>query len=121
VLEPGGQGALDELGARNPVVVKRGGQYELWYQGRSVGEPNYHVLRATSPDGIAWSKLPGEIELHAGSPPAGSEGIYVDSVIVEPDGSRRVFLARENTTTRGVAPSVVKNKRWAMYTEVVRP
>ena len=121
VLEPGRQGALDELGARNPVVVKRCGQYELWYQGRSASEPSCHVLRATSLFGAWWTKLPGEIDLLAGTPLGPGEGLYVDSVIAEPDGSSRVFFARESTTTRGTAPNIVQNKRWAMYTEVVKP
>ena len=38
-FEPAGRELSMSSGARNPVVVKRGGQYELWYQGRSAS-PN---------------------------------------------------------------------------------
>ena len=120
-LGPGEIGEPDQLGARNPVVVKRKGQFELWYQGEGASEPKYHVLCAVSKDGMAWTKLAGEIELHMGSPLGPGEGIYVDSVIVEPDGACRVFFARETITPRAVTGGEAPINRWSIHTEVVNP
>jgi hypothetical protein len=99
VLEPGPPGSLDERGARNPVVIRRRDRYELWYQGRSRSAPEFHVLRATSPDGVAWTKLPGEVVFHVEPRPAGAEAIHVDSVLVQPDGSCLAFFALQSPAT----------------------
>ena len=121
-LAPGGKGDLDHLGARNPVVVKRGGGYELWYQGKSASAPRCHVLRATSADGRAWKKEPGEVTLHPEDPLDGDEEMYVDSVLPLPDDCCQVFFAKENSSTRPVQDEgTVDMKRSCIYTEVVKP
>lgn len=121
VLAPGGRGSPDQLGTRGPVVIKRKDRFELWYCGEGVSEPRYRILRAVSKDGVTWTKLLGELELHAGSPLGPCERIVVRSVIAEPDGSCRVFFARETLTTRAVALGQAVMSRWSMYTEVVNP
>jgi len=120
-LSVGGSGALDELGLRNPVVISRNGQYELWYQGKSSSPPNYHVMRAASPDGLTWTKASGEVGLHPDDPLDGDERILVDSVLVQGDNSCRVFFAKENTTNTTVTYGVLKTKAYSIYTEVVNP
>ena len=67
-LEPGATDALDALGARHPTVRPVADGYELWYQGRSPAAPAFHVLRAHSGDGRAWTKVPGEVALHPDPP-----------------------------------------------------
>lgn len=121
VLEPGESGALDELGVRNPVVFVRKGLHELWYQGQSRSAPRYHVMRAVSPDGMIWTRVPGEIVLHPDPPVSGSERILVDSVIVLPDESVQVFFAKEVSTTRHLACGSITNRSFHIYTEVVNP
>ena len=120
-LTAGGSGALDGLGVRRPVVISRNGQYELWYQGQSSSAPNYHVMRATSPNGLAWSKVPGEIKLHPGDTLDGSEQIHVDSMIVQPDNSCQVFFSKENTSYIAGAFGTVSDKGYCIYSEVVSP
>ena len=109
-LNPGASGDPDALGCRDPVVITRSGNYELWYQGQGAAVPNYHVLRATSSDGVTWTKV-GEVLLHPDDPLDGSERIHVDSIIVQPDNSCKVFFAKENTTTRN----------YYIYMEAVNP
>ena len=116
----GGAGSADELGARNPVVIARGGHYELWYQGRSGAAPNHHVLRATSPDLTTWTKA-GEVTLHPDDTLDGSEDIHVDSIIVKPDGSCQVYFAKQNTITKTLTFGSIQDRKSYIYTEAVDP
>jgi hypothetical protein len=120
-LEPGGPGAPDELGARNPVVVKRRGRWELWYQGVSRDPPSFHALRATSDDGRRWTRLPGEVALGHQPPLRPDEAVHVDSVLVRPDGSCQVFFARQKTMARRVAWGEARTRNFHIYSVVVDP
>lgn len=120
-LEPGGPGAPDEKGARNPVVIRRRGRLELWYQGRSARPPFFHVLRATSADGNAWAKVEGEVDLRLAPPLGAEEEVHADSVLVEPDGSCRVFLGRQATRRRATALGEAVSRSFALYSVRVDP
>jgi hypothetical protein len=122
-LEPGPPGSLDELGARDPVVIRRRDRYELWYQGRSRAAPEFHVLRALSPDGIHWTKAPGEVVFHLDAKPSGSEQVHVDSVVVDPDGSCLAFFAVQSPATvpLGEDLGVVTRPVFRIYSERVNP
>ncbi len=76
-LDLGGSGQ-DALGLRNPMVITRAGRYELWYQGRSANSPYYHVMRATSSDGLTWTRA-GEVTLHPDAALDGSEMIHAST------------------------------------------
>lgn len=119
VLNPGSTGSLDQKGARNPVVISRNGQYELWYQGESTASPNFHVLRATSANGITWSKVTGEITLHPDDSVSGDEKVHVDSIIVLPDDNPQLFYAKENIITESHVYGTLSFKSYNIYTEVV--
>jgi len=129
-LAPGNSGSLDDSGLRNPVVITRNNKYELWYEGKSGSSPNYHVMRALSPDGNTWTKT-GEITLHTPplSPPGfwsrlllnGRERIFVDSIIVLPDNSCQVFFARQYTAEKDHTYGTIKVPQSYIYTEVVNP
>ena len=67
VVGPGGPGAWDGAGVLAPVVLLEGNTFRMWYQGwdGSFSSIGY----ATSTDGIAWTKHPGNPVLtHGGSP-----------------------------------------------------
>jgi hypothetical protein len=121
VLEPGAAGALDELGARNPVVLKRRGRWELWYQGRSRAAPGVHVLRATSDDGRKWKKAAAPVALPLGAPLRDGESLHADSVLVRPDGSCQVFFAREKTVRRRVTWGLAESRSFHIHSAVVNP
>ena len=121
VLKTGGYGSLDALGARYPVVVKRKGQYELWYQSRGASQPSFHILRAVSPDGVKWKKAPGEVVFGPPNPLDTDEQIYVDSVIVQPDGACRAYFAKEDISATVTPIGSVDDRRFSNYTEVVNP
>jgi hypothetical protein len=94
-LGPGDAGSPDRLGARRPVIVRRGGRFELWYEGLSDDPLRYRVLRAASADLNAWTKLPGEIDLWEGRLP--DPEVAVGTVVVNPDGSCRVYFSSRRT------------------------
>jgi len=121
ILSPDGSGSLDQLGLRNPMVISRKGEYELWYQGQSSVAPKYHIQRATSTDAVSWMKVPGEVTLHPSPAISGDESILVDSAIVLPDNSVQVFFARQETTTRTVTYGTLTRRHYHIYTEVVNP
>ena len=108
------QGVIPHIIGRNPVVVKRNGQYELWYQGQSVLPPIFRILRATSPDGLNWTKATGDVKLHPDSPFFGD--ISVDGIVVLPDNSCQVFFTIDGMPAAAGAPA-----RYIIYTEVVNP
>jgi len=118
-LEPGRAGALDERGARHPVVVALARGYELWFQGRSASVPPFHVLRARSADGRRWRKLEGEVVLHPDPPATAEEEVRVGSVLARPDGARDVYFAKETTAARTLAFGTVSRRTTAVYAEVV--
>jgi hypothetical protein len=120
-LEPGEAGALDALGARHPTVRPAAEGYELWYQGRSRAAPAFHVLRARSADGRAWTKVAGEVTLHPDPPLAGDERVHAGSVIARPDGTLLVFFAKETAALREGPWGPVKERRTAIFSEAVKP
>jgi beta-1,4-mannooligosaccharide phosphorylase len=121
VLEPGVEGALDALGARQPVVRKTSAGYELWYQGRSSSRPSFHVLRARSADGLTWTKDAQEVALHPDPPLKEDERIHVGSVLPRPDGSLLVFFAKETAAPRAATWGTLVDRTTAIYSETVRP
>jgi hypothetical protein len=119
-LEPGGPGAPDERGVRNPVVLRRRGRWELWYQGASRAEPSSHVLRATSTDGRSWTRA-GAVDLPLRPALRAGERLHADSVIVRPDGSCRVFFGREKTLRRRATWGEAVSPSFHIYTAVIDP
>jgi hypothetical protein len=118
-IEPGPAGALDERGARHPVVIALRSGYELWYQGRSAASPEFHVLRARSADGRAWLKIESEITLHPDPPAKGDEDVRVGSVLRRADGGREVYFAKETAVPRAAAFGAVETRTTAIWAEVV--
>jgi hypothetical protein len=119
-LAPGG-GLKDQLGLRNPMVIRRNNQYELWYQGQSSTSPNYHILRATSKDGNSWAKVSQEVVLHPTPALSGSESIHVDSAIVQDNQSVQLFYAKQTATTSKLTNGSNTIRNFEIYTEVVDP
>ncbi len=120
VLDLGGPGALDELGLSHPVVFSRRGRFELWYEAAGRGTPAHRILRAVSPDGLAWTRA-GEVALGPLPPVAGQERIHVGSVQVLPDGRCRVYFAKELTVRRRAAWGLVERRSFHIFSEIINP
>ncbi|MGV8096358.1 MAG: hypothetical protein AB2L24_31265 [Mangrovibacterium sp.] len=125
--------ALDKLDEQNPVVINRLGRYELWYQGKSISSPSYHVIRAISHDGMSWEKT-GEVMLHPtvidrslpyspwSSISYNKNGkIILGSIIVHPDNSCQVFYARPFNAQKKVTYGVINTSLLFIFTERINP
>jgi hypothetical protein len=119
-LDLGRPEADDELGLSHPVVFARQGHFELWYEATGRGTPAHRILRAVSPDGLRWTRA-GEVPLNPVPPVTGDERIHVGSVLVQRDGSCRVFLARQLTTRRQAAWGEVTNRSFQIFVETINP
>lgn len=73
ILEPGGPLAWDAGGVGEPIVVRVGSEYYMYYM-RTVG--NHGVGLATSHDGINWTKYWGNPVLTAGPPGSWDDGWF---------------------------------------------
>jgi putative two-component system response regulator len=57
VLDLGDSGAYDEKSIESPCVIKQAdGSYVIWYRGQTWADKIGRIMRATSPDGVNWSK-----------------------------------------------------------------
>ena len=129
-VDPGRRGQPDALGACSPVVVRRSGKYELWYQGEGSGTQAFRVMRATSADGKTWEKK-GEVILHPDVPEpsgpwrslsfTGKEKIAIGNIIVQPDNSCLIFYAKEFTASRKATYGNLTAPISYIFTERVAP
>jgi len=119
-LDLGGPDAADGAGLAHPVVFARQGRFELWYEATGRWTPAHRILRAVSPDGQRWTRA-GEVGLHPVPPVTGDERIHVGSVLVQPDGSCRVFLAKQVTTRRQAAWGEVTIRSFHIFVETITP
>jgi hypothetical protein len=57
VLDLGNPGDCDDKSVESPTVVKLGdNSYVMWYRGQSYADKTGRVMRATSKDGLQWTK-----------------------------------------------------------------
>ncbi|HPC82305.1 MAG TPA: hypothetical protein P5234_02380 [Thermoanaerobaculaceae bacterium] len=59
VLQSGTAGAWDDDGVVCSAVLVEGGVFKMWYTGRGTSGPVNQIGYATSSDGVAWTKYPG--------------------------------------------------------------
>lgn len=112
ILQKGAAGAWDETGVAHPCVLHDNGKMTMWYTGFNSASPAAvtKVGRATSQNGIAWTKDASPV-LAAGGAGAWDEG-GVDQASVIWDGTQYLMAYRgwaagaPDTTSRiGIATS----------------
>jgi hypothetical protein len=126
-------GVFSEQETQNPVIFRRAGQYELWYQGRYDSSKQTHIGRATSIDGISWKKS-NDITLNPTAPeragryspwtsvsPAQDGNLVLGNVIVLPDNSCQVFYAKQYTVSRDLTYGTRRVPLSFIYTERINP
>jgi predicted GH43/DUF377 family glycosyl hydrolase len=81
VIDNGGAGSFDQIYAGQASVILEVGTYHMWYSGvdfSGEGRTGY----ATSPDGVSWTKYPGNPVLDLGPPGSWDDfRAYVPSVV----------------------------------------
>jgi predicted GH43/DUF377 family glycosyl hydrolase len=82
VLQIGPSGSWDFAGVGLPSVLSKNGGYEMWYAGSAGTKESGRIGRATSPDGVQWTKSPGNPVLTVGAPGAWDSGyVFAPQVI----------------------------------------
>lgn len=87
VLDLGQPGEWDDSGIETAEVIKDGETYKLWYEGYSEEIPPgferqpFRIGYATSPDGINWTKYPGNPVVDLGPDSWDSRGVASPTVI----------------------------------------
>jgi predicted GH43/DUF377 family glycosyl hydrolase len=86
VLKPDPYPSYDFAGIWNPMVIKDGDTYKMWYPSIGVVEEKVvlPICYATSSDGINWVKYPGNPVLLQGEP-----GSWDDTWVCEPSVLKR--------------------------------
>ncbi len=94
VVANGPFGSCDDMWASVPAVIKRDTLYEMWYSALSTsgGFGDIGVCYATSPDGVAWTKYPGNPLFTTTTPPhsmaVDSAGPWAPDVVFNEAGFR---------------------------------
>lgn len=90
VLTTDSLGSWDDGWVSVPAVRKNGGIYEMWYVGASSSDwladstlDTSRVGYATSPDGITWTKYPGNPILTNFDPPVDTGGPWAPDVLFD--------------------------------------
>ncbi len=90
-IDVGPAGSIDARQALSPSVRRLpDGSLEMLYSGNSGDSPR--ILRATSADGLTWTKAP--TPFLASSPGEGT-GLFEPAVAELPDGTRRLFYSSQ--------------------------
>ncbi|UCG69444.1 MAG: PKD domain-containing protein [Thermoplasmata archaeon] len=87
VLDKGAPGQPDDVEVRNPTVIKDSDaipskRYKMWYTG--YDSPYYHIMYATSPDGITWTKQ--GVVMDEGSPGEPDYDRIMSSIVIKDSG-----------------------------------
>jgi predicted GH43/DUF377 family glycosyl hydrolase len=105
VLSIGSPGQWDDGSANEAWVIQESGQYKMWYSGQTYNSRNntiltYSIGYATSPDGIHWTKYPGNPIFTPGV--AGSwDDKFVFRPIIVSAGSSYTMYYRGETAQKG--------------------
>jgi predicted GH43/DUF377 family glycosyl hydrolase len=84
VLDLGNQGDYDDKSIESPIVIKMGpGSFVMWYRGQTFSDQIGRIMRATSSDGLKWTKtgvvlLP--TETYEGNKPDPMSVIYENGI-----------------------------------------
>jgi hypothetical protein len=98
VLEVGSTGELDAAHVHTPVVIKQGGLYTMFYAGFGGFPSAWRILRATSTDGLNWTKQGLVLDLgQAGE--ADSANLLPGSVIYQ-DGIFKMWYWAQGSNWR---------------------
>jgi predicted GH43/DUF377 family glycosyl hydrolase len=93
VLHMGAPGSWDESQVSDPAILFDGSTWKLWYSGYSESSGLYQIGYATSPNGIAWTKFPGNPILSQGPPGSWDENGPRQATVLFRDGAYHMWYA----------------------------
>lgn len=97
VLDLGPSGSYDDYYVYNPVVLYDGVSYTMWYDGND--HTYVRILRATSPDGVVWTKQ--GVSLNLGAPSTMDDaGVGVGIVLSEGGGFHMWYTGSDGVRDR---------------------
>jgi len=114
VLDVGGNGSWEDERIFSPAVIHDNTGYKMWY---AAYGSNYRIGYATSPDGIAWSKYPGNPILDLG--PNGSWDDYEvggPTVIYDGTGYKMWYNGSDGSHARIGYATSVDGITWTKHT-----
>jgi hypothetical protein len=96
VLRSGGPGEWDDwLWYPSPAVTHDGAQFHMWYAGTTTGNP-VQAGYATSPDGRAWTKYPGNPVMEEGPPGSWDDEHVRPGAVVLDGGTYKMWYSGWN-------------------------
>ncbi|MBM3217030.1 choice-of-anchor D domain-containing protein, partial [Candidatus Poribacteria bacterium] len=96
VLDQGSSGATDTNSVGEPSVLKRNGQYEMWYAG--VNASNVQTINyATSGDGVTWTKYASNPVLGVGASGSWDAVAVMGPTVLIANGDMRMWFAAVNS------------------------
>jgi len=95
VLTAGAPGSWDDAGVYVDSVMYDGGVFKMWYTGRQTSPPptKNAIGYATSPDGITWTKHPGNPVLVSGVAPAWDSQFVREASVVKVGSTYHMWYA----------------------------
>jgi uncharacterized repeat protein (TIGR01451 family) len=95
VLTPGAPGAWDDAGVYVDSVIYDGGVFKMWYTGRKTSPPptKNAIGYATSPNGITWTKHPGNPVLTVDPAPAWDSQFVREAAVVKVGSTYHMWYA----------------------------
>ncbi len=96
VLDLGDTGTWDENEVMHPSVIFDGESYHMWYNG--YGQEMQRTGYATSPDGITWSKHPGNPVMTTGTPGSWDDYMLMLMSVMYKDGEFKMWYTAGDGT-----------------------
>jgi putative two-component system response regulator len=92
VLDLGNSGDYDDKNIESPCVIKQAdGAYIIWYRGQTWADKVGRIMRATSPDGVHWTRTGAVM-----SPSEDYEGDKIDPMtVIFEDGIYKMWYGSE--------------------------
>lgn len=100
VLEPGPAGAVDDVGAGDPTVVRHGQRYHMWYT--TEGHAGRAIGYARSDDGLQWENYPGNPVIEDGVGAAWDAAVAIQPTVVYLAGQFRMWYAGHDGSVLGI-------------------
>ena len=92
VLHVGAPGSWEENGVSRPKVILDGSTYKMWYTGVDSSGV-IQVGYATSPDGISWTKHPGNPVLAVGAASSWEDEDVTGPTVLKDNGTYQMWYA----------------------------